>query len=772
MSGIKKMKKLTKKVLKKAGLYESKKSPATGKLPFQTIGSNWDSSDKPVAFMFGFNPWKREHMSHFFNEYRTAFVFGNGNMDRLEPYFNQYEEKVFIIWGFKEEEDLIKYAEQKNIKVYRVEDGFVRSVGLGAAHTLPLSIAVDSKTLYFNSREASDLEEIIQTYNFEDNKEVIDSASRSMNMLINMGVSKYNHTARTDISEIYGEKKKKRILVIGQVEDDASIRYGCARSIQNNDLVRAAYEENPDAEIIYKPHPDVLGGYRKAYSNPMDVTDIAKVVTEPLGLVDALETIDHVYTITSLAGFEALIRGIKVTCFGAPFYAGWGLTDDRQETPRRNRKVTIEELFAAAYVIYPRYLNPDTNERIDLEEAILILDKMIAKNTYMIGKELFKNRRLLEAETLVNKAIQQVDDKELEFAWSMDMLQILLEKEAYKEVIQLSDTLIESKNKNIDWSLYYTRSLAFKEMGELSTAIDNLYESLKHDRKIAVLNELIDLLWCVEGPNKKVIQFIQEIIQRRKKVPGNDLIKYAAIYNNAGYYSEAKKLVKKSKVKVTDIPYLALSSLVGPESNNGLSNAQEVYRTILSLEGSFESKIAQAEGSVCVVGEEKTIQEQGDFIDGHKVVIRINNFNVDYPNSIHLGTKTNVWFRKAKTGESTNVGRLFNEIDLILLNETNYLHADEDASDLLKHLLIMKKIPQSYPHSYFKELVGTLGHIPSDELLVLYWIYKIQGPLKQSSVVGISMDNLKSLRETDLFNSLFQQNDSKSINISKATVKK
>lgn len=181
---------------------------------------------------------KREHSSKFFSEYRTAFVFGQGDLKRLQPFIKKASQVVFIVWGFKEPEGLTAYAAKKGIKVLRVEDGFVRSVGLGAAHTFPLSIAVDSKTLYFNARQPSDLEELLNTY--EVSAEMLQRARECRLQLIQQGVSKYNHTAQTDIQKIYGEKKSKRILVIGQVEDDASIQYGLEAKMTNNDLVRAA----------------------------------------------------------------------------------------------------------------------------------------------------------------------------------------------------------------------------------------------------------------------------------------------------------------------------------------------------------------------------------------------------------------------------------------------------------------------------------------------------------------------------------------------------
>ena len=82
------------------------------------------------------------------------------------------------------------------------------------------------------------------------------------------------------------------------------------------------------------------------------------------------------HTITSLSGFEALLKGIKVTTVGAPFYSGWGLTDDRQPVPRRMRSLSLLELLAGAYLLYPRYANPETGEPLDLEDVLqLIIDQ-------------------------------------------------------------------------------------------------------------------------------------------------------------------------------------------------------------------------------------------------------------------------------------------------------------------------------------------------------------------------------------------------------------
>jgi capsular polysaccharide export protein len=269
-------------------------------------------------------------------------------------------------------------------KITYVEDGFIRSIGLGSEHTPPMSLNFDCKTIYFNAQRASELEDILNTYDFFSDSELLARARRLKETLLNTGISKYNHSTDVDIDSIYGEKTKSRVLVLGQVEDDASIKYGCSTPMTNNDLVRIAVNENPSSQVIYKPHPDVLLQKRKMLSDPKEVADICEVLVDDIPLAQSLETIDHVYTITSQAGFEALLRNILVTTFGCPFYSGWGVTDDRQPNSRRKVKRTVEEILAAAYILYPKYFDFDKNEKVEVEDVVEKL--LIDKNTYAIFK--------------------------------------------------------------------------------------------------------------------------------------------------------------------------------------------------------------------------------------------------------------------------------------------------------------------------------------------------------------------------------------------------
>jgi capsular polysaccharide export protein len=239
--------------------------------------------------------------------------------------------------------------------------------------------------MYFNARSPTDLEDILRTYEFDTDAGILTRATAAIALIQSLGLSKYNASPSVDIGRIYGPKQSKRVLVLGQVERDASIIYGCSSRMTNNELVLMARQENPDAQVIYKPHPEVLQGIAGTLSDPNHVMHAAEILREDISLADSLKTIDHVYTITSLAGFEALMRGIRVTTAGCPFYSGWGLTDDRQHNSRRGRKLTVEQVFAAAYILYAKYIDPATGTRIEIEDAIEILRRQIAEKNAPTG---------------------------------------------------------------------------------------------------------------------------------------------------------------------------------------------------------------------------------------------------------------------------------------------------------------------------------------------------------------------------------------------------
>lgn len=329
---------------------------------------------KIPTFALHMNGWKRAVFQSFFPERRfvylplnvTAEVFERKWMARIAATRGA---EVFI-WGHNLPANLETFVRDRGIPCFFIEDGFLRSNRPNAARTPPLSLSLDSRRPYFDSRGPSDLEVMLETHDFSGDLDLLERARTGIRLIVEGGLSKYNMVSSLSLADLLGEKTKPRVLVIGQVEDDASILYGCDRKFGNNDLVRLAAAENPDAEILYKPHPDILNGVRDAQSDPQEVAHLCRILREKIPLARSFETIDKAYAITSLGGFEALLRGIPLTVLGCPFYAGWGLTDDRQPNPRRTRRRTVEEVFAAAYLRYPTYFEPVTGARSTFEQAV------------------------------------------------------------------------------------------------------------------------------------------------------------------------------------------------------------------------------------------------------------------------------------------------------------------------------------------------------------------------------------------------------------------
>lgn len=254
-----------------------------------------------------------------------------------------------------------------------IEDGFLRSVGLGAGLARGGSYVLDRTGIYYDATGPSDLEAILQASVIGPDE--CSRAARLRATILAAGVSKYNVGVQPP--RIEAPLGRERILVVGQVGVDAGVRrtisdvLDCAGSPNINlDLLRAVREANPRAFIIYKPHPDVAGGLRPGRI-AADITGrLADLTMAGVDVIGLIGSCDRVATLSSLSGFEAILRGKPVTVYGMPFYAGWGLTDDLTRCPRRTRRVSLDELVAAALLRYCRYVDPVTLEPCTAESLI------------------------------------------------------------------------------------------------------------------------------------------------------------------------------------------------------------------------------------------------------------------------------------------------------------------------------------------------------------------------------------------------------------------
>jgi capsular polysaccharide export protein len=263
---------------------------------------------------------------------------------------------ALAVWPSRVPASTAQEAAALGVPVARVEDGFIRSRGLGAALHPPGSVVVDRTGIYYNALAANDLETMLATHDFP--AALVERAARLRARICSSGVTKYG--AQPGAMPAL-PKGRRTVLAVGQVDDDLSVRLGGAGVSGNLDFLTRVRRAEPDAWIIYRPHPDVQAGHRKGHLTDSAVLAHADAIDSGAPLMQLAQAVDEVHVLSSLTGFEALMRGCRVTVHGMPFYAGWGLTRDLAKPgPARGRALTLDQLVAAALILYPRYLDPVT----------------------------------------------------------------------------------------------------------------------------------------------------------------------------------------------------------------------------------------------------------------------------------------------------------------------------------------------------------------------------------------------------------------------------
>jgi len=301
---------------------------------------------------FGFSRWKKPIVRAFFGGTDVQFA----GPDTPVP-----AGATIALWGRRG----IPKRVALDAPVIRLEDGFLRSVGLGADLVRPLSWVMDTQGMYYDARQPSGLERLLEEADFDSS--LTYRAALLRQRLLALGLTKYNVGAAT-WSRPAGDRQV--VLVVGQVEDDAAVTYGAPGLRTNMDLLRAVRAARPGAWLVYKPHPDVVARLRVAGSGEGGARSLCDEVVVDVVMDKLLRSVDEVHVLTSLAGFEALLRGTPVVTWGMPFYAGWGLTTDQLPIERRTRRRTLDELVAATLIVYPTYVSRVSHHFTTPERAL------------------------------------------------------------------------------------------------------------------------------------------------------------------------------------------------------------------------------------------------------------------------------------------------------------------------------------------------------------------------------------------------------------------
>lgn len=284
--------------------------------------------------------------------------------------------EYFIQWGAQPSELKLRLEKNRTTLLRPhifIEDGFIRSFGLWTDPNEPtLSIIFDTHAVYYDALHDS-LLEIILNSDFELSTEQLLRAKQIIDKIVSNKISKYNYMPIINLN--FDIQDKKRLLLIDQKSGDMSIKYGMAEDDTFYVMLKEALTID-NVEIIIKQHPCAITE-GKQYAHYTDETikffNNAKnihLIGFDVNPYSLLNEVDEVWTVTSGMGFEGLLAGKKVRCFGVPFYSNWGITDDIIKLERRHKKRTVEEIFYVFYILLSKYINPNTQNVCTLEELV------------------------------------------------------------------------------------------------------------------------------------------------------------------------------------------------------------------------------------------------------------------------------------------------------------------------------------------------------------------------------------------------------------------
>lgn len=285
------------------------------------------------ALVLGAPREEHDAIDRAFPEFRKLFVAKRVKTGRMYDELVRHPGTAILAWGVAAGPQLAKLQSRgiKDHPVLYVDRAPIDLIN-EAEHLS--GYVLDWTGLYCNSRRASDLETILNGFPFIDHPELLAATTTLIR-------------TRFPKSALSGP-----VVVVCQHRSDPPALFAGATHPDVKALVEMAKDENPRSEIVLV-QVCPLGG---ALTKHREELEKLGTVAPPEAVPELLTRASRVYVASANLGFHALLGGVPVTTLGGPFYAGWGLTDDRRPVPRRQRSLSLSALAAGVLVLYGRFL--------------------------------------------------------------------------------------------------------------------------------------------------------------------------------------------------------------------------------------------------------------------------------------------------------------------------------------------------------------------------------------------------------------------------------
>ncbi|MGR7994414.1 capsular polysaccharide export protein, LipB/KpsS family [Xanthobacter sp. ZOL 2024] len=280
---------------------------------------------------------------------------------------------LFLRWGVAESPEVAAQAEAARALGRSTASLAAGLIGAPEGEEAPsLSIVLDERTAYYDARQPTRLERWLAA-GPDLTAEARARARAVIDQMVRLRVAQDNVAPDRPLS--VGTAGRRKVLVVDQPLSDPLVAAGGVDATAFPRMLQEVVATCGDCDILLKRPSSPAAGAPVSHLDAgqlaaLGLADKVLVIEDDIHAYALLDQVDEVFVVTAQLGFEALLAGKRVHCFGLPFYAGWGLTEDCITLERRGRARDLEAVFHAAYIAHSRYFHPERRAVAEVEDLI------------------------------------------------------------------------------------------------------------------------------------------------------------------------------------------------------------------------------------------------------------------------------------------------------------------------------------------------------------------------------------------------------------------